>query len=660
MKRGVLVTVCAAPGSLLAQKGIRNMWKVLGCLAIGLVLAGCEGGDPGRIVLRVQLAGLPDLGVRGGTYEGWLRVDGTLFSTGKFRIDATTTPPRVMSEDRRRDFGPIDDVAFGPSNTRLGEGFPFVQGATEWFVTIEPETDDDGEPSDLVILGGFFNGAAADLDASGLTSMGGPGIGDLSTATGSVLLANPTGGGTAANGVWFVSDAMLGTPSLGLPPAPGSWRYAAWITDGTQTLPLGTFTDPAAPDSDAGTFAGAGPAGIGYEAPGQDFVNAFTTPGTEPLDLASGQWTVSITLEPEPDDSPDPFPLVLLSQLIPTTAIEDMVDVSAGEIGMVAADDLPSLAVASSGTGWFLTGAGLPDLVGGGTAEYALWSRTGMAETELARFVVDPALDAITSPDGTTVFGTTQLFVIDPVNSGLGAGFPAPLAAEELFITVEGTRATTAGGGTPSVSALLAGEVVSGQGVLTPNGSANRGVGDFLLRPAGRFFLRTPTDDSLGGIANDRSGIYFRRFFFTLTGSGLQAPSGLELPRLRGGWRYEGWVSEQGTGRRFSTGRFADPNTADEDAATFPGAEAGELPPGFAVPGQDFLLTTSGVNVPGPLTLGAGWTVFVTLEPNPDTSAEPSPFEILRGPLPTATGVAGPALTNQFANLPSGRAFYED
>ena len=99
----------------------------------------------------------------------------------------------------------------------------------------------------------------------------------------------------------------------------------------------------------------------------------------------------------------------------------------------------------------------------------------------------------------------------------------------------------------------------------------------------------------------------------------------LSLPALPGNQAYEGWVVDNCTGKKFSTGLFRADGKTDSDAAgLYAGPLALDYPP---VAGSDF------VTVGQSITDG-GHIVVVTVEPYPDTDPNPSGFVVLRGSIP--------------------------
>ena len=142
----------------------------------------------------------------------------------------------------------------------------------------------------------------------------------------------------------------------------------------------------------------------------------------------------------------------------------------------------------------------------------------------------------------------------------------------------------------------------------TANVNSNSIVGDFSAS-SGTYILATPTDMDE---TNEASGIWF------LDNSSGSPMTGLDLPILQDGWKYEGWAVIGGV--PVSTGTFAEVDDFDENATTsiFKG-DAGNGP---SFPGEYFLQNApTGLNFPTDLR---GVTVVVSVEPFPDNS--PMPF----------------------------------
>jgi hypothetical protein len=177
--------------------------------------------------------------------------------------------------------------------------------------------DPDSGPSATHYLAGSFTNPTANLtvtDASGLGD-------DFTSASGSYILETPSTGGTPgdyASGIWWLDPGAGPGVSLSLPMLPQGWAYEGWVVGPGGPITTGRFQLAAGADDD-GTGPTAGPDG-GPPFPGQDYIN--------PL-LSLIGYAAVISIEPEPDNSPDPF---TLKPLIDT----DVVDVGAGVLQTMA------------------------------------------------------------------------------------------------------------------------------------------------------------------------------------------------------------------------------------------------------------------------------------------------------------------------------------
>lgn len=247
-------------------------WAFSVCTAA--VLSACGGGNSTGPSLNVQLRGLENLGASS-VYEGWLIVNGTPKSAGRF----TVNDQGVMSQN---------DFAAASAD---------LDAASAYVLTIEPQNDTDPAPTKTHVLAGDFNAAKtlANLTVSHPAALGT----DFSTAAGKFFLATPTNPGTDDQGIWWV-DASTGTmrAGLSLPTLPAGWVYEGWVVVDGKPSSTGRFTSATGADSD-----GAGPAkgaGSAPAFPGQDFIN--------PAKKLPGGMAV-ISVEPEPDNSAAPFVL---------------------------------------------------------------------------------------------------------------------------------------------------------------------------------------------------------------------------------------------------------------------------------------------------------------------------------------------------------------
>lgn len=169
----------------------------------------------------------------------------------------------------------------------------------------------------------------------------------------------------------------------------------------------------------------------------------------------------------------------------------------------------------------------------------------------------------------------------------------------------------------PANTKVLAGDFSGNSAGISSTGI----VGDFSTS-TGKYILATPTD---GMMNNERSGIWF----LDLTGG--SPATGLSLPTLPEGWKYEGWVVINGT--PISTGTFTDVAMADDNATTTPFKGNENNGPGY--PGEDFIQNApDGFIFPTDLR---GTTAVISVEPYPDNS--PAPFTLK----PLAHGVPADA-----------------
>jgi len=266
-------------------------------LGLSLFLIGCDDDDnnsvePTTSSLKLNIAGLEDLG-SSAVYEGWIMVDGAPKTTGTFSVDGS---------------GNLSIASFTVDATDLSS-------ATAFILTIEPNPDQSPNPSDVHILAGDFNGSSASLNVGHPAALGD----DFSTSAGNYILATPTNGEDSDenSGIWFL-DLTSGTPAVGLnlPTLPAGWKYEGWTVINGAPVTSGTFTSVSVVD-DADPFSGTQ---SGPPFPGEDYLNNAPSGLTFPTNLAGG--TAVISIEPDPDNSPNPFTLKPLVKMIPADALD--------------------------------------------------------------------------------------------------------------------------------------------------------------------------------------------------------------------------------------------------------------------------------------------------------------------------------------------------
>ncbi|MDO6597743.1 hypothetical protein Q4512_12515 [Oceanihabitans sp. 2_MG-2023] len=154
----------------------------------------------------------------------------------------------------------------------------------------------------------------------------------------------------------------------------------------------------------------------------------------------------------------------------------------------------------------------------------------------------------------------------------------------------------------PADTKILAGDFSGSSATVNSNL-----VADFSSA-AGAYILATPTDMD---DTNEESGVWF------LDNTSGTAVTGLDLPTLSDGWKYEGWAVIDGT--PISTGTFTDAAMADDNAATSPFKGDAGNGPGY--PGEDFLQNApTGMTFPTDLK---GATIVISVEPYPDNNTAP-------------------------------------
>lgn len=158
-------------------------------------------------------------------------------------------------------------------------------------------------------------------------------------------------------------------------------------------------------------------------------------------------------------------------------------------------------------------------------------------------------------------------------------------------------------------------------------------IGDFSTA-AGKYLIASPSSASM---MDPFAGVWFI--------NGANGSSGLSLPTLDAGWKYEGWVVKNGT--VLSTGKFSNPAIADES-----GIYSGTLasPP---FPGEDFIQNApTGVTFPWDLSSA---TLVISIEPVPDNSPMPFTLKPLSHTVsPTPIEGATVDMTKSLMSFPTG------
>jgi hypothetical protein len=183
-----------------------------------------------------------------------------------------------------------------------------LNAATSFVLTIEPSGETGAAadtPSDTKLLKGDFSGNSATVSI--MT------VGDFTTTTpsGKFFLRSPTdeatdNNGNDENGIWFGVPGAPPTVGLILTTLEAGWKYEGWVIDGAGPLSTGTFTAFDVADDNAGaTDSFSGTENSGPSIPGEDLLNNAPTGFTFPIDIRGKD--VVISIEPSPDNSPNPF-----------------------------------------------------------------------------------------------------------------------------------------------------------------------------------------------------------------------------------------------------------------------------------------------------------------------------------------------------------------
>ena len=260
--------------------------------------------SPNNASLKLNISGLEDLGSTA-RYEGWIIVpaptnsespaEDTPVSTGVFTVNSS---------------GTLSQTDFEVDATDLANATTFV-------LTIEPNPDPDPNPSAIHILAGDFSGNTSNVNVKHSAALGN----DFSSATGSYILATPTDGEMTNenSGIWFL-DLSSGSPAQGLflPTLPTGWKYEGWTVINGTPVTTGTFTSTTVFD-DADPYSSTMP---GPPFPGEDFLVNAPAGLNFPTDIAGGVAVISI--EPDPDNSSNPFILKPLVGDIPINATDHL------------------------------------------------------------------------------------------------------------------------------------------------------------------------------------------------------------------------------------------------------------------------------------------------------------------------------------------------
>lgn len=237
--------------------------------------------------LALGFDGLLPLSDSEGIYAVWVRLDNRdVIGLGPFNVDGSGRPINTVG----------DVVERFSAATNLFS-------AVNVFVTIEPGGTAGASPGQAVILQGPL------IDGTAHLSVPAPLL--VSEANGSYRVFTPTDGPDTneGSGLWAVS--VDDEPLLNLPPLNTVYAWEHYMIINGQTLTMGRFNSPIAPDF-ANLFSGSLPA---PQFPGEDFLANAPAGVVFPADLSGAR--LLLTLEPVLDDTADPSQLVVLEAILP-------------------------------------------------------------------------------------------------------------------------------------------------------------------------------------------------------------------------------------------------------------------------------------------------------------------------------------------------------
>jgi hypothetical protein len=298
---------------------VRRIVLLFSILIVALLL-GCEEDKPTQTeptstykpILTLQFYNLTPL-TNGFHYQGWAIIDDQAFSTGKFNVrdDGTLVDPNDV------------EIPGGIFDTDL-----HLEDAIALVITIEPNNDSDPLESDTHVLGGYFY---VQEDSAYLTADFTAALGDdFINVQGEYALTTPTDGDTSVNemsGIWFVEYPadegqdfaeglfkLRGENRQPLPTLRPGWTYEGWVIIDDVPLSTGKFLRATTQDSSA-QYSGSED---GLSFPGEDFLVNAPSGLTFPTDLTGK--AIAVTIEPSPDNAPEPFGLKILTASVSGSA----------------------------------------------------------------------------------------------------------------------------------------------------------------------------------------------------------------------------------------------------------------------------------------------------------------------------------------------------
>jgi len=278
--------------------------------SIHFLFIGCSETNEVVENAKLTVSSLPPLSDTEGHYQVWATFtafskaganaspqhDSGFVSLGEFNVDANGS---VVGRDGN------------PARIEVPEG-QNLQLLNDVVITVQRSgQNQDRGPA---IIGGRFRGdasrAIAKLDMSYVDALGS----DFSAVSGKYAIMAPTSPADSNSGVWFIDRTSGLAPGLLNLPSIRDWTYEGWVVDNLDPNHRKYYSTGKFLKANTADFDSAGPgrgSGTGLNFPGQDFINGVPS---KP-DLTTLRYSFMITLEPFPDNSPDPFSLQLLTSV---------------------------------------------------------------------------------------------------------------------------------------------------------------------------------------------------------------------------------------------------------------------------------------------------------------------------------------------------------
>lgn len=258
-----------------------------------LVMSGCSKENAGKTAkaLRIEFKNVPS--IESGSYELNLVSGEKRYALKKFQI--VDGKPKELRSDKK--------IKVIQTERNI-----FDSDAIE--ITIEPDKKKNRERT--VLLRGEINsnGEEIALKFAGI---------NLEGIEGQYMLATPTDeiAENEESGIWFAKmEGGKMVPGLKIPPTPSGWSYEGWIEYQGKIFSLGRFGQPYGKDtSDIYSLRVFQP-----EIPGEDFIARVPNNFPTLVNLATGDYKVSVSIEPDidgkdPTDIDKPFFIIFANKI---------------------------------------------------------------------------------------------------------------------------------------------------------------------------------------------------------------------------------------------------------------------------------------------------------------------------------------------------------